>query len=74
MTLSVNQGEGSLPVGAAGPIEAPPASQAAPDASPDAELSRLEELPLDQRAAALAQTVQHLEEELDATETPGAGT
>jgi len=41
---------------------------------PGSELERLTALPLDERAAALAETVLRLEAELDATEaTEGAG-
>jgi uncharacterized small protein (DUF1192 family) len=41
---------------------------------PGSELERLSALPLDERAAALAETVRRLEAELDATEaTEGAG-
>jgi uncharacterized small protein (DUF1192 family) len=41
---------------------------------PGPELERLSALPLDERAAALAETVRRLEAELDATEaTEGAG-
>ena len=50
--------------------------ESAADASVDAssELERLNALPLEQRAGALAETVRRLEAELDATEaTEGAG-
>jgi len=39
----------------------------------DAELERLAALPLEERAAALGETVRRLEAELDATEANGAG-
>jgi len=72
--------DGVLPAegrGAADPALARPEPGGAPperavDAA--AELAKLSALPLDERAGALAATVQRLEEELDATEARPAGT
>ena len=52
------------------PVGTPPESAV----NAAAELARLSALPLDERAAVLAGTVQRLEEELDATEARPAGT
>jgi uncharacterized small protein (DUF1192 family) len=61
-------------------VAGPPVSRPEPPERPHepavdaaAELARLSALPLDERAGALAGTVQRLEEELDATEATPAG-